>query len=288
MGVWERSWTIARMSFGLIGKDKEMLWFPVLSGLFSAMFSLALLFPTIIIHLLNSATQAHFVFGPLQAAAVFASYFGLAFIATFFNVCLVNTVRVRLEGGDATFMDSIQFALARVHLIFAWSLLSATVGLLLHMLDSIAEKAGPIGKILLAILRSILASAWSITTIFVIPVMVYRGLGPFDAIKESVETLKKAWGESLVRHFGLGFLSFLAILGCVLVIVAGGFACSVSVALGLVVIGLGVLALFATVLLFSVANTVFNTVLYHWATRGEAIPGVDPQILSGVFRPRGM
>jgi hypothetical protein len=195
---------------------------------------------------------------------------------------------VRLEGGDATFMDSIQFALARVHLIFAWSLLSATVGLLLHMLDSIAEKAGPIGKILLAILRSILASAWSITTIFVIPVMVYRGLGPFDAIKESVETLKKAWGESLVRHFGLGFLSFLAILGCVLVIVAGGFACSVSVALGLVVIGLGVLALFATVLLFSVANTVFNTVLYHWATRGEAIPGVDPQILSGVFRPRGM
>jgi hypothetical protein len=156
------------------------------------------------------------------------------------------------------------------------------------MLDSIAEKAGPIGKILLAILRSILASAWSITTIFVIPVMVYRGLGPFDAIKESVETLKKAWGESLVRHFGLGFLSFLAILGCVLVIVAGGFACSVSVALGLVVIGLGVLALFATVLLFSVANTVFNTVLYHWATRGEAIPGVDPQILSGVFRPRGM
>jgi hypothetical protein len=42
------------------------------------------------------------------------------------------------------------------------------------------------------------------------------------------------------------------------------------------------------VLLFSVANTVFNTVLYHWATRGEAIPGVDPQILSGVFRPRGM
>jgi uncharacterized protein DUF6159 len=286
MGVWERSWAIARVSFGLIGKDKEMLWFPVLAGLFSAMFSLALLFPTIIIHLLHAGTGAHFVFGPLQWIATFASYFGLAFIATFFNVCLVNTVRVRLEGGDATFMDSIQFAFARVHLIVAWSLVSATVGILLHMIDSAAQKLGPIGKILLSILRSFLASAWSITTIFVIPVMVYREVGPFDAIRESVETLKKAWGESLVRAFGLGFLSFLCCFGCVLVIVAGGFACNVSVALGVTLIGVGILALLATFLLFNVANTVFNTVLYHWATRGEAIPGVEPEILSGVFRPR--
>jgi hypothetical protein len=286
MGVWERSWTIARMSFGLIGKDKEMLWFPVLSGLFSAMFTMALLFPTVILQLLHSATGAHFVFGPLQAAATFASYFGLAFIATFFNVCLVNTVKVRLEGGDATFMDSIQFALARAHLILAWSLVSATVGLLLHLLESAAEKLGPIGRILIGILRAVLASAWSITTIFVIPAMVYRGLGPFEAIGESVATLKKAWGESLVRHFGLGLISFLSVLGCVLVIGAGAFACNVSAALGILIMVLGVLALLATFLLFNVANTVFNTVLYHWASRGDAIPGVDSQVLSSVFRPR--
>jgi hypothetical protein len=38
MGVWGRSWAITRTSFGLIGKDKEMIWFPLLAGFFSLLF----------------------------------------------------------------------------------------------------------------------------------------------------------------------------------------------------------------------------------------------------------
>jgi len=285
MGVWERSWAITRTSFDLIGKAKEMIWFPVLSGFFSLLFGAALLVPTFVLQLIEQTGGAGLVVGPLQWVALFVTYFGLAFIATFFNVCVVNTTRVRLAGGDATFFDSIRFAFSRVHLILGWSVVSASVGLFLRMLDSIAERTGFAGKILLLILRVFLASAWSIMTIFVVPVMVYRGVGPFDAIRESTDTLKKTWGESLVRYYGLGLAAFVCAVPCVALMFLGGMAAGSVPTAGLALVGLGALSLLAVMLVFGVANTVFNTVLYHWATQGAA-DGIDPGVLSGAFTQR--
>lgn len=287
MGVWDRSWAITRTSFGLIGKDKEMLWFPVLSGFFSLLFSAALLVPTFVLQLVEHTGRARMVVGPAQYAVLFATYFGLSFIATFFNVCVVHTVRVRLSGGDATFMDSIKFALSRAHLIAAWSLVSATVGLLLRGLDSLAEKAGLVGKILLSLLRSLLASAWAIVTLFVIPAMVYKDLGPFAALSDSLSTLKKTWGESLVRYYGLGLATFVCLLPCILLVLFGVFMLGSALPVGLALIVIGIVGFLAVSLVFGVANTVFNTVLYHWATTGAVEEGIDASVLSGAFTVRG-
>jgi membrane-anchored glycerophosphoryl diester phosphodiesterase (GDPDase) len=285
MGVWGRSWAITRASFGVIGKDKEMLWFPVLSGFFSLLFAAALLVPSFVLQVVEKTGHGHLVVGPLQWVTLFVTYFGLSFIATFFNVCVVNTTRVRLSGGDATFLDSIKFAFSRVHLILGWSLVAATVGILLRCLDSIAERSGLAGRILLGILRAVLASAWSILTIFVVPVMVYKGLGPFDAIRESVGTLKKTWGESLVRHYGLGLAAFVCLLPCVLLVMLGFGTAAAVPFLGGALIGLGAVAFLAVALVFSVASSVFNTILYHYATSGAA-EGIDATLLSAAFTQR--
>ena len=117
MGSWDRSWSITQTSFSIIRKDSEMLWFPVLAGFFSLLFSAALIVPTFILNVAEQAGGDRLVVGPLQYVVLFITYFGLSFIATFFNVCVVFTTRVRLSGGDATFMDSVKFALSRIHLI---------------------------------------------------------------------------------------------------------------------------------------------------------------------------
>jgi hypothetical protein len=274
------------MSFDVISKDKEMLWFPVLAGFFSILFSAALIVPTFV---LDVAQQAgHRAVGPLQAAVLFVTYFGLSFIATFFNVCTVHTTRVRLDGGDATFFQSIKFAFSKIHLIAGWSLVSASVGLLLRGLDMLAERLGLIGKILLWILRTILASAWSIMTVFVVPAMVYNDLGPIDAIKDSIATLRQTWGENLIRYYGMGLVSFLCALPCIALIVFGISTANGGHAqqtIGLVLAGVGFVALLVVFLVFSVAGTVFNTALYHYAQRGAA-PGFDPVVLQGVFTSR--
>lgn len=282
MGVWARSWNLTKMSFGVIKKDKEMLAFPAIAAFFSVLFTVALLVPTTILPMMHKNLK----YGPVQILADLAIYFALAFFATFSNVCVVYTTKTRLEGGDATFMQSVMFAMSRIHLILMWSAVSATVGLFFRALDLAAERAGLIGKILISILRALLAAAWSIITIFVIPAMVYEGLGPFDAIKKSVDTLKRTWGESLIRHYGLGLVTFLLILPAFLLFLV---VSAMSAALGvfaIVLLGLLFVYILAVFLVMGVANTVYNTALYAYATQGSAPEGFAPEVLTGAFTPK--
>jgi hypothetical protein len=287
MGTFGRSWALTKLSFDAIGKDKEMLLFPVLAGFFSLLFSGALLFPTVLIDFVrgdHAHPRAHF--DALAYALLFVSYLGLSCISTFFNVCVVYTTKTRFEGGDATFFQSIGFALSKLHLILAWSLLSATVGLLLHALDQASQRAGMVGKLVIGILRAALGAMWSIVTLFVVPVMVYEDVGPFTAIKRSAETLKSTWGESLVRHYGLGLIQFLLLLlgvigGVGLVYVAA----TMHLALSIVLVGAGALVVYflGVVLVFAVANSVYNTALYAYAS-GHRVDAFSRDALDQAFR----
>src|SRR3989338_9340657 len=207
--AFSRSWEITKLTLHVMKQDKELLLFPVFAGIFSILFLVALLFPTIILAFVQEGEP---VWGITAYALLFIAYLGLAFIATFFNVCVVYTAKKRFEGGNATFGESISFALSRVHLILMWSLLAATVGIILRAIDRSAEKAGGGARVVLKIMTSLLGMMWSIITIFVVPAMVYNNLGPVDAIKKSVQVLRKTWGESLVRHFGLGLVQFIFII----------------------------------------------------------------------------
>ncbi|MDP3274611.1 MAG: DUF6159 family protein [Deltaproteobacteria bacterium] len=285
MNKFSRSWALMKTSFSVIGEDKELLLFPLLSGIFSLIFSIAMLVPTGVLMFLDSGSESY-VFGPLQLVATFATYFGLAFTATFFNVCVVYTTRVRLSGGDATFMDSIRFALSRAHLIAGWSLLSASVGLFLRGLDQAADNAGAVGEILISILRGILGAAWTVMTLFVVPSMVYRDHGPIDAIKDSIDVLKRTWGESLVRHYGLGFAQFIVMIPGFLALIGAFALMSASATAGMVLLGFSVLYLLSTVVLFGLANSVFNTALYHYAVTQNVPSGFDADALRGALGSR--
>jgi hypothetical protein len=283
MNAFSRSWEITKLSFSVIGRDRELLLFPILGGFFSLLYMVAIVAPTwlFLIKPAEAGAQHEVVY----YVVLFIIYLGLAFVATFFNTCVVYTTKVRFEGGDATFGESLSFAFSRIHLIFSWSLVAATVGLLLRALDHAAEKAGPIGEIIIRIITSLLGMVWSVVTIFVVPSMVYHGLGPIDAIKQSVAVLKKTWGESLIRHFGLGLMQFLFILlgifvfGALLVVSGGGH---LAIAIGVV----AVIYFVGLVAVFSLASTIFNTALYVYADTGKVPSGYSQEIIAGAIGPR--
>ena len=179
--VFSNSWEITKTTFHVMKEDKELIWYPILASVFSLLFILVLLVPTLIASILAGQVQ---IFGFFEYLAFFVIYFGLAFIATFFNVCVVYTAKKRFAGGDAKFMETLGFALSKIHLIAMWSLLAATVGILLRGLENMARKSKGVGAIVLHILRGVLGMAWAIVTIFVVPAMVYDNLTPFDAIKK--------------------------------------------------------------------------------------------------------
>jgi hypothetical protein len=287
--VFSRSWEITKISFRVMGKDKELLIYPFLAAIFSLLFSIAILFPTIIYEMIQSGVPEDVLsaFSLLEYLIVFGTYLGLALIATFFNVCVVYTVKTRFEGGNATLGSSFKFAFSKFHLIISWSLIVATVGLLLYILDRIAESLGNAGEIIVRIIRGIIGMAWGIVTIFVIPGLVYYGLGPKDAIKKSVDTLSKTWGESIIRHYGLGFIQFLFFL------LGAGIGTGIyflTQSMGITGIIITVVVVFVYFLLlfliFNVANSVYNTALFVYADTGSIPEGFNQELMSKAYKKK--
>lgn len=287
MNAFSRSWAITKLSFRVINQDRELIWFALLSFIFSTLFTVAMIFPSIIPTFMDEGISSESL-EAYQYVIIFITYFGLAFIATFFNVCVVYTTKIRFGGGNATFSESFRFAMSKLGLIVQWSLLSATVGLLLRILDNLASRLGKGGQLISQIIIGLIGLAWSIVTLFIVPVLVYEGLGPIAAVKKSTQVIKETWGESLIRSIGLGliqfFVFFLIILLCggLTYVLAGLFELT-GVLIG---VGIGLLLLLLVGLVFNVANMVFNTALYVYATNKVVANGFDEEVVRDAFKSR--
>lgn len=284
MGVFGRSWNLAKISFRMVREEKELIVFPILSFVFSLLLILVFAVPYILSAIIDAFSSfAGWSF--LHYFIVGLIYFGLAFIATFFNVCVVYTAATKFSNEDPKFWNTIKYAFSKTHLIAAWSVVSATVGLLLLLLENIAKKVKGVGGIFILVLRSLLGAAWSIATIFVVPVMVYKGLGPFAAIKESVSTLKKTWGEKLVGSVGMGMATFVFILVGFIVAVGMGFLLfPLGIPYLFVVIVLFVIYFVMVIIFFGVAQKIYDTALYSYAQTGVVVGGFSEEDLKNAFK----
>lgn len=269
---FSRSWELTKMTFKVINKDKRLLLFPILSAIFSILFVFSLIFPAL------------FLGDNFSWIIVFGLYFGLAFIATFFNVGVVYIVKNTIEEKKVTIGNAFSFTFSRIGPIIGWSLISATVGLILRILDEVAENLGGIGEIIIKITTSLIGGIWAFLTIFVIPAMVYKNIGPFKAIAESSQKIKKTWGENLVKNIGFGIAQFLfiiigiiaLILGYLLFAPLGGVILSIFIAL--------ILIYFVFVITyFSIANAVFGTALYVYADTGKMPLEYGENTAKGMF-----
>jgi len=285
MGAFARSWEITKLTFSIMKKEKELFLFPILSIIFSLLFVIAIFFPTIIVVLLRGDSV---ILGGLEYLLIFLTYFGIAFIATFFNVCVVYTAALAFSKKEAKFWTTIKFALSRIHIILLWSIIVASVGLILKIIEGIAERTKGIGRLILSITRELLSMAWSVATIFVIPGMVYHNLGPFAAIKKSVQVLKKTWGEKLILYVGMNLIAIIFILPAaaiaifmVYLLIVG----SINLLLALSIIAILFAYMISIGIFFSVAGNIFNTALYVYGESKVVVPPYRKDLLTSAFKP---
>lgn len=280
MGSISNSIELAKVTFGVIKKDKELLLFPLIGVFLCVGWIAAMVVPFWMLYTeAGDSYEANYV----EIILTFVLYLGLSFILTFTKFCVTYTSKVRFDGGDATFGESIKFSLSKIHLILSWAAISATVGLFFLMLDNMAEKAGAAGKIVLSILRGILGLAWTAINLFVVPAMIYEEVGPMDAVKTSANVLKKTWGEALAKHYGFGLISFgFYMIGGVITWGLG----QVFYDGNLIWITIGFASLYFSfiALLFSVADSVFNTALYAYAATEKVPEGWDEQTMRSAFK----
>ena len=183
-----RSLALVKTSWDILMDDKKLLVFPLLSGIVSLIVILTFALPL----LLTGSFMSKTGLGPVVFYGLLFVFYAVSyFVVIFFNTALITCVNAKLNGKEATINDGLSNAMRHFGSILAWALISATVGLILHLLE---ERAGFVGQIV----ASLIGGAWGLVTFFVVPVLILEDKGVVDSMKDSVALIKKTWGESIV------------------------------------------------------------------------------------------
>jgi hypothetical protein len=275
---------LALSSWKVLLQNKKLIVFPVLSGAACTLVLLSFAAPFLVhrewLDFLDPKAQGG-IQPPIWAYAVlFVFYFCNYFVITYFNAALISCAIITFNGGQATLADGLGAANSRLPQIFAWSLVSATVGVLLKLLENVHEKLGEI-------ISMVLGTAWTIMTFFVVPVLVVEKVGPFEAISRSTAILRKAWGEALVSHWGIGLFMFLVSLPGIILLVIGVMLLSTALVPGIAVLFLAGIYLLAMMAIGPTLNGICLAALYQYAAEGHVPQLFDADLLSGAFAKKG-
>lgn len=279
-GKFARSWQLMKASAAVLRSDKSLMMFPLLSGLCCLLVAASFLIPIAVVAVgaEHAGRQGLPVAGYI---GLFAFYLVQYFVIIFFNTALAGAALQRLRGEATSFADGMAVARSRIGAIFGYALIAATVGLFLRALQ---ERLGFVGRLV----AGLLGLAWTVATFLVVPVLASEDIGPMDAVKRSVELLKRTWGENLIGNAGLGvvfgLVTFVAALISVALIVGAASTQSMALiiaAVAVVVVGLSLLGLMQASL-----QGIYSAALYQYAEEGTVGADFDQALLEQAFRPK--
>src|SRR5262245_33427681 len=155
--------SLAGSTWRVLTRDKHLIAFPLVSGFLFTLVLVSFAVPLATLvdwNAVQQQMQANKNKPPVWTYAVaFAFYFCTYFVIIFCNSALISCALLRFNGETPRLSDGFRMAMARLPQIFAWALVSATVGVLLKVLESVHEKVGEI-------VSALLGAAWSIMTFF--------------------------------------------------------------------------------------------------------------------------
>jgi hypothetical protein len=276
MGKLENSFALMKASWEILKKDKEILFIPVISGITMLVLVASFLLPVFLVpdpalikRLMNEDSDSFMLM-------TFVFYFLSYLIIIFFNSAIIACATIRMGGGDPTVLDGINLACSRIFKIIAWALVSASVGILIRMIQGRSNFLG-------RVLAGLIGMAWSAASYLVVPILVNENKGPFSALGNSVELLKKTWGEGLIGTFSFGLVFSLMSLPVVFVVAAGAYSGKGMLMLFLLAAGavyLVVLSVFQSAL-----QGIFQAALYQFARFGNVPSGFnEDQLLHALDR----
>ena len=278
MNVFSRSWEVTKSTFSVMLKNKKMFWFAIADGFLSVLAFAPAIFVGIMLAFIDGAP------GTLFILSIIFGYFLAYFFTVFFDVAVVYTAKREFSNKHANTGEILGFTFSRLKPIIGWTLINGTIGLVLKG----AKGKGRNGQRNAGggIISNLLGAAWSILTIFVIPNIVYENKGPINAIKDSFATVKRTWGELLVRWFGLGIAESLVLIpGLVLFGLIGflGFELGITPLLAGAII-LFVIYSIVVAVVFTIANQVFDTALYEYVKNGKVPANYKEDTLKNAFK----
>ena len=134
-----------RSSWAVLIKDKHLIVFPIVSGFLFliVLASFAVPLATLVDwNKFQQQLQANNNRPPIWVYALsFAFYFSTYFVIIFCNSALISCAMMRFNGQEPSVGDGFRMAMSRLPQIFAWALVSATVGVLLKVIENSARES---------------------------------------------------------------------------------------------------------------------------------------------------
>ena len=281
-------WLLFKQSIKVLKTNKNLIRYILMSMLFS--FILLIVFAVVFILGRNSLlvkTTAYTATGyttkynlsALGYIPAFIYYVLAFFIVNIYTAGLAANVLDLFQGNKKTYKDYMKKAWSKASTIFVFSLIEATIGLILRI---IAERSALLGRIV----AWILGALWSLARLFVIPIIVTSDENAFQAIKDSTKLLVSTWGENIVGRVSMGGVLFLFYL--LIMIPAIFIIIFLSVALGgLIGFLVAIFLVVISVLIYSIvsytATNVLNTALFYYAQYKQIPAAFDADLLNSVF-----
>ena len=270
-----RGWALTKQSWGVLKSDRSLVIFPMLSAIFALIAVAVIWLPTASMSgvLAGEAINEH---DPVYYIAAAATAYVSTFIAVFFNVALAACAVRSLRGEDTTVGEGIRAAMQRLGPILGWTLVAATIGLVLRLLQDRIPLAAKIAV-------WIAGAAWAVATFFVIPVLALERSGPWQSIKRSVAVVKARWGEGATGTVAISAVTVLVVV----IVMVGGAACAIVLfAAGLQQLAIAVAAVIVVSIVSSALTEIFRVAVYQYAVTGATPGAFDNALLQNAFDGR--
>lgn len=274
------SWHLVKASWAVLRSDKELVIFPIVSGIATLLVFIIFATPLWLsgyFERVEEGTGSQV----MGFVVFFAMYVVLYTVVNYCNAALIGASLIRLRGGDPTASDGFKIANQHVGPIVGYAIVGATIGVLLQTLR---ERLGILGQVVAWLGQT----AWNVTTFLVIPVLIVEGIGPVEGIKRSASLLKRTWGEQIVGSAGIGIV--FGLIGFAVILVGGGLVVLAAMTGLVVLIVLAVLiagvALAATIAIGAALKGIFTAALYRYAADGQTDTFFPSDLIQGAFVPK--
>jgi hypothetical protein len=273
-----RTWSLMSACWQVLKRDKEMLLFRFISGFCCLLLVASFAIPLYATgHWRPPARDAQMDQQLMYYGVLFLFYICNYFIIVFFNAAIVACAMIRLGGGNPTVGDGFRAASARLPVIAGWAVISATVGLVLRLIEDRSEKVG-------RFVAGLLGIAWTVVSFLVIPIMVIENKNPFTALKESTALLKRTWGEQLIGNFSFGMIFSLLSLPAFLLVLLAIFSGNLAAIIGCIAVA--VLYLIVLALIQSALQAIFQAALFLYVRDGQVPDGFEAGLLESAMGRR--
>lgn len=282
IGRVKGGYLIASGSFKILEKNKSIMLFPLLALLIDLMIigvCVASYFYSAATGAIDPSADQESYNNAYYYVGYFLFYVVTVFIASFFQAGMVAMVNAHLNGHKISFGQGITAASKISGKILCWSVVAATIGVILNM---IAERFKLVGRIV----AKILGATWDIVTFFIVPVLVLEKETVGSSIKRSAMIFKSKWGETIIATFSVSLFFMLAILGVFCMMLVFFFLTQPSTPVILISAGLFLLFLVAVIIASMAIEGIYRTVLYDYAVNGRIAPAFEPQLITDAVKTK--